>query len=317
MGGEPELNSAPIFIGGCDRSGTTLLGSILGSHPACVVTPESPFKTDVISSLPGTGDGAGQPALEAIGRHWRFKIWNHRLPRDLRPGTYAEALHAVVASYAASHDRPADARWVDHTPNNLRFAPTLLALFPGARFVHMVRDGRAVAASVMPLDWGPSTAYFAAPWWVERVAYGLAAESSLGPERVLRVRFEELVTRPEDTIGRVLEFAGLDPDPAVFGTPQGVRPAYTSKQHALIGRPVDPSRATAYRSKLSRRDIEVFEWGSKEFLTLLGYEQEYGVRAAPPTRSERLAAMARELVARQLNRVRHARRRLSADAGDA
>lgn len=317
MGGEPSLNSAPIFIGGCDRSGTTLLGSILGSHPACVVTPESPFKTEVIARLRGTGEGTGKAALEAIGSHWRFKIWGHPLPEGLSPGTYAEALSALVASYAVAHGRPPDARWVDHTPNNVRYAPTLLALFPDARFIHIVRDGRAVAASVIPLDWGTSTTYFAAPWWVERVAYGLAAESSLGPERVMRVRYEDLVTQPEATIRRVLAFAGLDPDPAVFGTPQGVRPTYTVQQHELIGSPVDPSRVNAYRSKLSGRDLEVFEWSTKEFLTLLGYEQEFGTRAAPPTRSERAAAMARELVARLRNRVRHARRRLSADAGDA
>lgn len=311
----PTAPQHPIFIGGCDRSGTTMLGALLGRHASCVVTPESPFKTDVLSRLrPGSAD-EGRRALELIGASWRFRIWGHQVPTGVEPAAFPEAIGALVSSFASRHGRPATARWVDHTPNNVRYAKTLLEAFPSARFIHVVRDGRAVANSVMPLDWGPNTVLYAAPWWVERLSYGLAAESSLGPRTVLRVRYEDLLLAPDDQLKRIHAFLEL-PEEEAAAPGDGYRsPSYTAGQHVLVGSAPDASRLDRYRESLSAREIELFEWATKDLLGYLGYEQDYGVRAKGPSFAERASAALREAALDRLNRWRNSRRRAAALEG--
>ena len=72
-----------------------------------------------------------------------------------------------------------------------------------AKFIHLVRAPRAVAASIMPLDWGPNNAIDAARYWVQKIAYGLAFES-VYPEVCLKVKYEDILQEPEKNIQTTL-----------------------------------------------------------------------------------------------------------------
>lgn len=305
-----------MFVGGCDRSGTTLLGSLLGSCEGCLATPESQFKAELAPYREGGGrDGGGQldDPDRAVRTHWRFRLWN--VPyrdRDTPSRDLRQAVLRAVDDYAAAHDRPAPTRWIDHTPNNLRHAPLLQTWFPEARFVHVVRDPRAVAASVLPLDWGPNTPERAAQWWLRQVAPCLAAELRLGPERIVRVRFEELVRSPGTTLPRLASFLDL-PDLGSSDVPNGFRPpAYTGAQHRRVGGALDPSRSDAYRERLSERAIELIESVAGPTMRLLGYTPDGDARPAPATALERIAGTVTEMARGTTNRLRKRRRRTRA-----
>ena len=63
----------------------------------------------------------------------------------------------VLKAYAGSLNHHLDFKyWVDHTPVNLKFFMHLVKHYERAKFIHIVRDGRAVASSVIPLEWGPN-----------------------------------------------------------------------------------------------------------------------------------------------------------------
>jgi len=98
-------------------------------------------------------------------------------------------------------------------------------MLPGARFVHVVRDGRDVAASLLRRSWtGPDGRAFAhvsrpdaaLQYWSDLSAIGIGAEEALG-DRCLRVTYEDLVRVPKRTLTTLLRFTGLDFDKAVFG----------------------------------------------------------------------------------------------------
>jgi hypothetical protein len=177
-------------------------------------------------------------------------------------------------------------------------------MFPEARFIHLVRDGRAVAASLLELDWGPNNAFDAAQYWMARCAPGLAAESRLGRDRVLRVRYEDLVSETEATLRRVVSFAGLEYESGMAqGT--GLRPgAYSQQQHRLVGTPPNPSRVDHWRRTLTPRQVEVFEAEAGDFLGSLGYQPLYGIRARPATRIEVLRLRLLDLPQRAANNLR-------------
>lgn len=306
----------PVFVGGCSRSGTTLLGAMLGADAGVVTVPEAEFKWDALKD--GTRfDGTVQVGrfLDFLTADPKFAYWQVH-PPPASPGQrsqradLAAVLTDIVTRYADASGKPRATTWIDHTPGNINHVPTLSGIFPDAMFVHIVRDGRAVAASVMPLDFGPNTAAEAADHWSSEVAAGLAAARHLGDDRVVTVRFEDLLHEPDDTLRTLCKQLDIP-----FGEEMVRRrdyrvQTYSAEQHALVSRPPDPSRAEAWRRQLSAREIEVFEARTGELLRALGYRMEHGITARNLTRWEHVVTGSRSAVRRYLtDRVRRHRRR--------
>lgn len=272
----------PVFIVGVPRSGTTLLGAILGTHPDCICTPESQFIMETMTSP------VPERRLRSVITEERFTGWGPDRATWLdavpSPGSYRDMLMVLVRRYAERTGRPNARVWIEHTPQHALRAAMLLELFPGARFIHIVRDGRGVAASVLPLTWGPNTVERAAHWWLELVAFGLALES-WGRVPVIRVRYEDVVTEPERVIPEIAAFAGLDYSPAMLRA-DGYQPWDPTGQHALVGQPPHADRADGWRKTLSPRNVEVFEAIARDMLAYLEYETCFAVTARRPSARE-------------------------------
>lgn len=285
-----------IFIGGCSRSGTTLLGAMLGSHPDLICTPESHFKIDVLRSPAMAQNGLDVlAAADLINRHWRYKIWETPLDVTAVPAVemdnlgqhaYACLMAYVVNQYAQHQGKPQASAWVDHTPENISYLHTLFSHFPQAKALHIVRDGRAVSASIMPLDWGPNSIMKASRWWMRMVSFGLAAESAFGPERVMRVQYEQLVSDPEGVLRPLCHFLNIDYRSEMTQATGFIPPRYTTNQHTLIGEKPDIRLVTRWQRKLTPRQIEIFENQTRDYLAYLGYPLHYGLKAKSPTFSE-------------------------------
>jgi hypothetical protein len=286
-----------LFIGGCSRSGTTLLGAILGAHSACICPPESHFKIGVLRSCRSENDEINpQAALRFIRMHWRFKLWNIDIDPDKAPdSSYVELLEWLVEQFAESRGVTGHI-WVDHTPDNINYAPALLRLFPQAKIIHIIRDGRAVANSILPLDWGPNTIIKAANWWQEMVRDGLALEDLLPSNQIVRVRYEDLVREPEQVMQALCTALELTYEPTMLQADGFQPPGYTASQHTMIGKRPDPSRATRWKSTLTPRQIEIFESIAADMLTQLGYTLTQGAAAKPPTSWEKRRAALKEFV---------------------
>ena len=286
-----------------------MLGAMLGCHSQCLCIPESQFIDDLLAHADLEEPIDPRTALARVAAHERFRLlWDLSLdPGRIPPGevgtTYPEVLAWLVRAYGRKVGKPNVEVWVDHTPTNFRRSRTLLRMFPAARFIHLVRDGRAVAASLLPLDWGPNNPLHAAEFWLARCAPGLAAELDLGATRVLRVRYEDVLQDAEACLRRIAGFAGLQFE-APMVAENAYRPTrYHERQHDLVGRAPDVSRAAGWQQVLSRRDVEIFEAEAGEFLETLGYQPKYGVRAVPATRVEVFRLRVQDLARRARNNL--------------
>lgn len=303
------MSMRPVFIIGCPRSGSTMLGAMLGGHPDAICPPEAQF---IIDCMPASNLSAAIDAnavLDDIVRHRRFRTWPFSLER--RPQTvamsYRSLIEWVIDQYAAAHGRPAPKMWIDQSIL-VRHIWKLLQLFPDARFIHLVRDGRGVAASIIPLDWGPMGVLSAARHWIEHLAHGFAAEATLGADRIIRVHYESILTEPEATMKCLSSFLGIEFCPAML-VPAGLAlPAHTRYQHTLIGAPLDTKRIGAWRHSLTKREIEIYEAVAGDLLPLLGYELLSG-HARPPSRVESIRLTLKEWLIRFSSRIRSASKR--------
>lgn len=271
----------PFFIVGVPRSGTTLLRAILDRHPEVTVPPESHFIPRLYARrhLYGTAGRVEhhERFLQDLARHPRFVRWGLPITavRDellkTPTATFAQAIDAVFRAYAA---RAGKLRWGDKTPGYAHFIDVLARLFPAAKFVHLIRDGRDVALSMLELDNRHIHAATPAYFWSRTIARTRAQAAALGDERYMEIRYEDVVARPEASVRRLCEFLDLTFQPAMLqhdGRILEGAPAQVQRWHRRLGQPVTPGLRD-WRSQMSRRDLEEFEALGGAMLARLGYE---------------------------------------------
>jgi len=241
----------PIFIGGCERSGTTMLGALIGGHDYCLTTPASQFLTDTAR---GYGENTQATDLKKIAMrissHRQFRNWTITIPELKYENSISDLYTTIFQAYAAER-KPNAQYWVNHSPANIRHGPSLSRLFPDSKFVHIIRDGRAVAASIKKLPAGRGTMRELALTWSERLAHGLALEQALGKEQVLRVRYEDLLNNTNLELKKIVSFIGIDyQEKMIRGDGFSVG---GQGGHALVGKAPLLSRGQAWKKELSMR----------------------------------------------------------------
>src|SRR5262249_31553563 len=139
----------------------------------------------------------------------------------LRPGlALGTAIAAVYETYAAVRGK---SRWGDKTPMYMQRLPLLERLFPDARYVHLIRDGRDTAVSFLSMPPGivtrplapPGTAGEFACQWRAEVEAARALGARVG-DRYVETRYEQLAAEPERELRKICEHAGLAFDPAML-----------------------------------------------------------------------------------------------------
>ena len=236
-GGELAMHDPrPIFIVGSPRSGTSVLTWSLGQHPDLLLTEESnwlgSFATQAaVVHAQGSARGL-RSQLGALGitREAFLSGLGETIDRMILAGrSHLETVSQATALQSPEQVNPefaivrdpdeAKTRWVDGTPEYSLQIQALLALFPKARFVHLLRDVDQVAASLLafrneqgrPIVDSAEAAY---AYWMRTTQACVEAESILGPGIIRRVRHADLAADSEGTLRGILEFLGEPFSPA-------------------------------------------------------------------------------------------------------
>jgi hypothetical protein len=288
----------PFFVGS-GRSGTTLLRAMFDAHPDVAVPDEVSFivrldrpHNAVRYRRPGRIDV--DALLHLLQTNSSFRRWG--LPAetvraalaDPPVATFPEAVRRLYATYAAERGKH---RWADKTPMHVQYLRRLARLFPEARFVHLIRDGRDVACSYLDAPFGPRSVEEAAFEWRRRVLRGRSQGAPLG-QRYREVRYETLVARPEEVLRSLCGELDVPFDERML--------RYHVDAADLIGSTVHPGSHQRlllpptpglrdWRQELSPEDLATFEAIAGDALDTLGYE-----RGGPaPGSRDRLVASGR------------------------
>lgn len=124
----------------------------------------------------------------------------------VREPTYTGVLYAMFQLLAEKRGKT---RLIYKNPADIVHLPLIAKVLPTARFVHIVRDGRDVAMSLLKFRWGPATLYTGARYWRRQVAKGRSDGASLG-DRYFECRLEDLIADTERTSTRLATFVNRD-----------------------------------------------------------------------------------------------------------
>jgi hypothetical protein len=212
---------SPIFIVGSPRSGTTALGHALHKHPELWASKESYFLYDCFGN--GRAGGTWQ-------RHRERKNPSFLAHSEVERAEFLGFLGLGVNALYTS--RSGGLRWVDPTPLNTVMVEDLADMFPGALFLNLVRDGRAVVRSMsrfrdnLEAKAGPIPDGEMPPWthdfssacetWTRYTVAG-ATFAAANPDRCLNIRNEALAADPAAGFARIQEFLEVTPDDAPSG----------------------------------------------------------------------------------------------------
>jgi hypothetical protein len=311
-----------VFVVGCPRSGTTLLQRLLDAHPQLAVIDETRWIDHWFAERKGvTPEGFATRTLVSnlleFPRFAQLGLGREELEALVDgngPVPYQAFVTALFDLYGASRGKPLVG---DKTPRYVRSIPILHEFFPGARFVHLIRDGRGACLSVLHWQkaaklaqtfptWTEQPVATAALWWEWQVRLGREAGSALGPDLYREVRYETLVSDPERACRELCRFLGLDYDEAMLRFHEGRRKSDARLDAKKAWLPPTPGLRD-WRTEMPEEDLERFEAVAGGLLGELGYP-----RAAPGTSAgtariagEIRTAFTRELRARGRRLPRH------------
>jgi hypothetical protein len=291
--------TAPVFVLGCPRSGTTVLyHMLLSAGNFAVYRAESNVFNLLVPRFRGMHSSADRKELLDV---WlRSKLFqvsgldageiSARIMSDCRSG--GDFLRILMQEIARQQ---AVARWADCTPEHLLYMEQIKGEIPDALFIHIIRDGRDVALSYAKQGWS-----YPLPWdrqdrlgvaglyWEWLVDKGREQGKRLGAD-YQEVRFEDLVARPQETLSRLGSFIDHDLD-------------YERIQRVGVGSVSEPNSSfladsngtfnpvARWKTKMSAEQIGEFEQLVGDFLLKLGYNLLSEVKREPSLRAARMRA---------------------------
>jgi len=213
---------------------------MLDSHPRLSVIYEADCLIDIPLGLRSSQANASE-ALRLAEAHPNIRTdsFNARAAcRELGITDAAGAMRVLAASQALAQGK---GRWGNKTPKALLHLAELAIVYPDAQFIHVIRDGRDSASSQARL--AHRSLVEGALLWRGGMRTGRRAGSCLGPDRYLEVRFEELLSSPEEQLRRMCVFLGEDFDrslPHFHATARERIPPSALSIHPRLGEPPRP-----------------------------------------------------------------------------
>ncbi|MFP4228869.1 MAG: sulfotransferase family protein [Salinivenus sp.] len=275
--------SVPFFIVGASRSGTTLLRLMLNAHSRLGIPREMKY-------------------FHTIGRTVTPQSWRDEVPDDSyrplvrnylqrRSDLFSEDLDALEALVMDDKERTLRApyrvlmeywsrtlnkpRWGEKTPHNLFYVDVLNDMFPGAKFIHVVRDPRAVTQSMNSIEYYSGETVFNALNWRRSIRAGeTLLQQTLSSDQQCTIRYEDLVSAPDATLRTICQFLeeAYEPSMLRFYETAAEHMPSTIRTPSIRG-PVNEKSLSKWKERLSTFEVEIVESICTEEMDRLGYER--------------------------------------------
>ena len=279
---ESNLSCIPFFIIGSGRSGNTLLRSILSGNSDISIPPESYRIPFAIKKFHIFNNRDWEDIVPQVLKEFEdckeFYTWEiditdvQKRLEDIADSkrTLSNIFDELFCTYAEKHS-PGSKIWGDKTPMNTLYLDWIGTVFPRSKFIHIIRDGRDVASSYLKME-RYDTILEAANRWINSIESAQSFGSKI-KENYMEIRYEELVTKPEEVIKDTCDFLDIDYDSKMLDhTKQVKKLGDTDKEHhSNLSKPISSDSVGKWRNNLSESDQESITKLLHKHLQRLGY----------------------------------------------
>ncbi|MAE59840.1 MAG: sulfotransferase family protein [Planctomycetaceae bacterium] len=238
----------PTFLVGAERSGTTLLRLMIDHHPSIAWSREFEYAVDHIPprGWPDLDEYYHQIEMDRV-----FRDYNFTIDRSLN---YPQ----LIDSFLVQLRQRSGKRLIGATVH--RHFDRLLDIWPDARFIRLLRDGRDVAVSVIGMDWASQT-YTGCQRWIDAELLWQKLAAQIPESRRVDVVFEQLIRDPKASLQPVCDLLEVPYDPAMLDYPNDT--TYSAPDVKIIQR---------WKRKLTEYQVQLAEAHIADMLVERGYE---------------------------------------------
>jgi hypothetical protein len=280
----------PFFILGNPRSGTSLFRLMLNAHPKIIVPPECGFLQWWYNKYKDwDAEASGDlkqisTFLKDLSTSKKIEGWRlnndslqARIVREV-PKSYADLVCLVYRMYNPEKEG------IIGDKNNyyISHIDFLKSLFPEASFIHLVRDGRDVAVSYLDINKNSFSSAYAPhlPSEISEIANEWSTnvskiQSAIKDRKHLELRYEDLITQPKSTLGRVCRFLKLEFSTEMleyYKEEKHDEPDITMEWKPKTKSKIDASNVGRYKSYLTPEQIRQFHDVAQGVLENFDYE---------------------------------------------
>lgn len=275
-------NSEPFFILGCGRSGTSLLSRMLNQHPRIAVPYESHLFNTFYDWLHLYGDLQEEKNLERlvadilstdVMRDWDPCLSQKEVRGQIQQKDFGGVVEALLSTYALKTGK---ARWGEKTPQHVYCWDAISQLFPQSRVIHIVRDGRDVALSLLRARFGPKSIYGCATYWNRYLNEIEKLKETISPDSIHQVKYETLLEHPESELRAICSFLGehFAPEMLEFHKNKSIYKTDIENQQNLMN-PLLKDNKQKWRREMSHQQLTIFESVSGKYLVNYGYDLSF------------------------------------------
>ncbi|MDQ2910304.1 MAG: sulfotransferase [Actinomycetota bacterium] len=260
---------------------------MLDNHPTLAVSKDPHF---IVFAIRRAREGLDPPVTPAlVDRLLGYRTFARLdLPESVvraaaaETSVFSEFVSALYTAYGEKHGKPLAG---EKTPKYVRYLPLLHSLFPWARTIHLIRDGRDVALSMLDWAhaergpgrhrlWGEEPVAVCALSWLSHVTAGRRDGVKLGGDHYLEIRYEGLISDTEPTLAQIASFLELPFAREMLEYHRGKtrsEPGLSTKAAWL-----PPTAGLRdWRAQMPPRDLELYEAIAGNVLSLFGYERAF------------------------------------------
>jgi hypothetical protein len=263
---DSPLRGRMVFVVGARRSGTNWLQRALAAHPSVVGVPSETYLfSEGLDPLRKRFHHGALSSSHTGAMHVDRDVLLDGL-RAFCDAVFLDLLHGID---------PGAERLVERTPDHVRHLDLIGDVYPDAWVLHIIRDGRDVARSLLSHDWGPSQARDAAVEWRSAIESARAAAPKL--EHYVEVRYEDLLSDPSAAMQRLFDRIAL---PASAEDVRGVVAEAGARYNVDPGAPQIASGK--WRTGLTGEALEAVQDAAGDMLASLGYDEPLAAEPSEP-----------------------------------
>ena len=253
----PGVFMKRVFLVGAPRSGTTMLQSLLASHASIISFPETKFFHYLLY----------EPLSQSFpDRLEKFFIDEIKRPELLNNfcgyQSGVEKAHGFIKILDNLAEEQAKSIWVEKTPEHIYFIDYLENLLPDALFIHILRNGIDVIASMYdasrksPEAWGGIwDLEFCIERWQEAI---LISNQYVDKHNHILVRYEQIVENPQRVLSKIFQFIQVDYDDSILNNYKEIakKLSLEAPWHQGIDRDIQPRKIPKYQRIFNKDEIE-------------------------------------------------------------
>ena len=276
--------NSPFFIIGSGRSGNTLLRAVLCNHSKISIPPESYVLPNMVRKFKSYNYLPWKELIKIIigelESHNQFYTWEIDISpvyqRLLKIDNKDRTLQTIVNeiyTYYSEEKFPGFEIWGDKTPLNTLNLGWINKLYPNAKYIHIIRDGRDVVSSYLKMG-RYDTVEEACQRWNNSINLAKKFGSNKGERQYYEIRYENFVTNPKDEINKVCNFLNIEYEKGMTDHRNSIDvlgDVKKLKHHNNLKRPINDDSIEKWKKNLNKKEKCLTNKYLEENLQKLGY----------------------------------------------